>query len=619
MHQYAIQQVFNEAVALHQAGRLPEAEARYRDVLTAVPSHVGALNLLGVLALQAGHPAPALDLLNRATSLAPDHADTHCNRGRALKALGRMEEAIDSLREATRLGPAVAGLHLNLGNALREAGRLEEAVDAYRRSLALAPDYLDAQNNLGHALAGLARYVEAADSFRAAIALRPEVAPLHYNLGAALHAAGDPARAAVSFREAARLAPDEAENHHALGIALGLSEQPEIGAAAFREALRLRPDEAAWHTELGFLLMESRRMEEAEVHFMAALHLAPERPDALHDLGNCLSEAGREAEAMACYDEALRLDPDHARSRCARAVIDLVNGRMEVGWEGYEARFEAWLRVKGRFGVPPWRGEALEDGQVVLLHAEQGFGDTIQFCRYVPLVGAKAHVVLEVQEPLVRLLSTLVGDAQIIPAGAQLPRFDRHCPLLSLPLAFGTRLENVPANVPYLAADPVQVAEWQVRLADCPGLRVGVVWAGTREHIHDRRRSIPAAQFDALAGIRDVSFVSLQKGGGDDRPAIVTHDWTMSLNDFSETAALVCALDLVISVDTAVAHLAGALGRPVWLLNRFDTDWRWLRDRSDSPWYPSLRQFRQNRWGDWSGVLAAVRVALEEAARTMRF
>jgi hypothetical protein len=300
-------------------------------------------------------------------------------------------------------------------------------------------------------------------------------------------------------------------------------------------------------------------------------------------------------------------------------------GRFEEGWKEFEWRWKTKQTSGGLrdFSAPLWSGEPIGD-RVILLHAEQGLGDTLQFCRYVPLIASGARVVLEVQAPLVRLLSRLPGIMEIVARGDNLPSFDLHCPLLSLPRALGTTLETIPAATPYLAADPARAANWRDRLTGLDGLRVGLVWAGGQRLAQQniaagRRRSIALDTMAPLGGVSAVSFISLQKG----EPAAQTtnpprgmalHDFTADLHDFEDTAALVTNLDLVISVDTAVAHLAGALGKPVWLLNRFDTDWRWLLNRDDSPWYPTLRQFRQPSPGDWNTVIHDARVALQRLA-----
>jgi hypothetical protein len=301
----------------------------------------------------------------------------------------------------------------------------------------------------------------------------------------------------------------------------------------------------------------------------------------------------------------------------------LLSGRFEEGWKEYEWRWKTkmWSSGAREFSAPLWSGEAIGD-RTILLHAEQGIGDTLQFCRYAPLIARGTRIILEVQAPLVRLLSRLPGVMQIVARGDNLPPFDVHCPLMSLPLAFGTTLDTIPAATPYLSAAAVLAADWQERLAGLDGLRVGLLWAGAQRlnfpagATVDRRRSVTLKALAPLGEVSGASFVSLQKDGpaaqaADPPHGLVLHDFTADLHDFEDTAALIVNLDLVISVDTAVAHLAGALGKPVWLLNRFDTCWRWLLNRDDSPWYPTLRQFRQPRSGDWNSPVCAARDALQ--------
>jgi hypothetical protein len=304
----------------------------------------------------------------------------------------------------------------------------------------------------------------------------------------------------------------------------------------------------------------------------------------------------------------------------------LLRGEYAEGWREFEWRWRGGtaeeIKLRG-FAEPQWQGEDVA-GKTLLLHAEQGFGDTLQFCRYASLVGATARVILEVQPPLVRLCSGLAGVARVVARGEPPPAFDLHCPLMSLPLAVGTTLDTIPSGVPYLAADPELVVGWRERLAGLDGLRVGLVWAGSLRpepelSAIDRRRSITLAMMASLGEASGVSFISLQKGEPAAQSAnaalgLALHDFTANLQDFADTAALIEALDLVISVDTSVAHLAGALGKPIWLLNRFDTCWRWLLNRDDSPWYPQLRQFRQPSPGDWNSVMRAVRDALQRRA-----
>jgi tetratricopeptide (TPR) repeat protein len=374
----------------------------------------------------------------------------------------------------------------------------------------------------------------------------------------------------------------------------------------------------------GCIFFDLGRFAEAERLFRTALQASPHHIGALNNLGGVLFDLGRPGEAIASLRAAIRQAPNHADAHVNLASSLLLAGQFAEGWAEYEWRWQQPQNkpLMVRFRKPMWGGEDIADG-VLLLHAEQGLGDTLQFCRYVPGVAAQRRVILEVQPLLVTLLADLPGVERIVARGDALPPFDVHCPLLSLPRLLGTDLETIPRKTPYLRADPERVASWHRRMGALEGLRVGLVWAGNQALAADRRRSIALEHFAALAGMPGISFVSLQKGPAAEQtksppPGLVLHDWTPELNDFAETAALIEALDLVIGVDTAVMHLAGALGRPVWLLNRFDRCWRWLLDREDSPWYPLLRQFRQAEPGDWSGVFARVQIALRELGVSSR-
>ena len=547
-----IADLFQQALFDHQAGRLQQAEAIYQQILAVEPTHADAQHLLGVIANQTDRNELAVDYIRRALRVREDPV-YFSNLGIVLRDLGRLTEAEASCREALRLQPDYTEAHVNLGNALLDLGRPVEAEASYREALRLRPNYPEAHNNLGNALLDLGRAAEARASYREALYLRPDYPEAHNNLGNALLDLGRPAEAEASYRE----------------------------------ALRLRPN----------------------------------YPEAYNNLGNALRDLGRPVEAEASYREALRLRPNYPDAHNNLGHALLLVGRFEEGWKECEWRWKTKDMSGGvrNFSAPLWNGELIGD-RVILLHAEQDLGDTLQLCRYVPLIASSAGVILEVQPPLVRLLSRLPGITKIVARGDSLPSFDLHCPLLSLPRAFDTTLDTIPNMTPYLSADPELAARWRKRLASVDGLRVGLVWAGGQRPdpplaAVDRRRSITLdmmASFDEIPG---VSFFSLQKdapsaGSAHPPPGRALHDFTADLYDFADTAALVANLDLVISIDTAVAHLAGALGKPVWLLNCFDTDWRWLLARDDSPWYPTLRQFRQSAPGDWNNVIGRVAAAL---------
>ena len=466
--------------------------------------------------------------------------------------------------------------------SLQRLGRLEEATACYRVLLAEAPHVPQVHYNLGLALQGQALHEAAAQSFRAAVGLRANWAEAYVNL-------------AKSLQSLRRFA--EAEQ-------------------CSRQALRLKPDLPEALFAHGSVLRDLGRFEAAIARLSDAVGRHPTVSSIRNNLGLALKQMGRLREAEAAYRAALVLEPEDASVKYNMGELDLVAGRFAEGWEGLEYR---WL-LDGQQPRPPgpplWDGREVPAGYL-LLHTEQGLGDTIQFCRYVHMAAERARIVLLVRPETRRLMAGLHPGVSVITEGEAVPEHAFHCPLPSLPRAFGTTLETIPGVTPYLRAEPAGAARWQVRLASLDGLRVGVVWAGNPRHLYDHLRSVPIGVFTRLLGQSGVSFVSLQKGADPAQlralPAGARlHDWTAELSDLADTAALIDGLDLVIGVDTAVIHLAGALGKPVWLLNRFDTDWRWLLGRDDSPWYPTLRQFRQAQPGDWKGVVARVAAALSE-------
>ncbi len=474
---------------------------------------------------------------------------------------------------------------------LRHARTLQSLPARFVKSIKYAfesrrPEYW---NELGRHHAARARYEEALACYDHALAIRSDIPQLWANRGRAL-------------RKLDRL--DEAET-------------------SLREAVRLKPDFGNAHNELGNVLDDLGRFEEAEASARTAVHLQPEAARAHADLGSILYHLGRGAEAQASYRAAMRLQPNVAEWRVGLGLALLMGGQFEEGWREFEWRWKTErLAARGPlFPVPSWNGEAIGDRAILLL-SDQGLGDTLQFCRYVPQIAASARkTILAVQPPLVRLLSRLPGVSEIITQGTQPSSFDLWCGFMSLPYAVGTTLESIPTS-PYLTADPADVAHWRERLAGLAGLRVGLCWAGGRSRepskiTRDRRRSITLDALAPLGEVSGVRFISLQIGSGSAEAAhppqgMTLHDFAADLRDFADTAALIDNLDLVITVDTSVAHLTGALGRPVWVLNRFDTCFRYPRDRDDSPWYPSLRQFRQPTPGDWHSVIGRARGALRQ-------
>jgi tetratricopeptide (TPR) repeat protein len=625
------QALFQAGFAAHGRGDLDEAEAAYAAVLALTPDHFDALHLLGTLCVQTGRAQRGVELISRAIALDPSVAPAHSNLGVGLTDLDRPVEALASHDQALALDADFANAHFNRGKALHRLRRLDEAIASYDRAIVLDPAYSQALRERGEVLRDMMRFDEAVAAFDGAIALRPDLAGAHNGRGVALGELGRHDDALASFDAAIALQPDDPTAHNNRGASLRALLRIHEAIAAFDQALALSPDFAmAWNNR-GNALYDVMRLDEALASYERTIALNPDWvADAHANLGNTLNHLGRVDEAVASFERAIALEPQSADLHAAFANTLLLDGRFEEGWREFEWRWRtAQFRPADRgFHAPLWRGEPIGE-RTLLLHGEQGLGDSLQFCRYAALIGTGARVVLEVQRPLARLMRSLAGPVEVIARGDALPAFDRHLPLVSLPLALGTILETIPAEVPYLAADPADIARWRARLAPLRGLKVGLVWAGDARRGQgvveaiDARRSTSLAAMAPLAGASGVAFVSLQKGeparqATDPPPGLRLFDATQDLKDFADTAALVASLDLVISVDTSVAHLAGALGKPVWLLNRYDTCWRWLRGRDDSPWYPTMRQFRQPRPGDWPSVMAAVREALGEWARPLQ-
>jgi len=555
---------FAAALAAYQAQRPAEAERLCRQILAEAPGHHASLHLLGLIGAGAGHLAAAVGLIRQAIQLRGD----------------------------------IAFYHVNLGLILQQAGELDAALAAFAAGVALDPNAVEAQNSLAVLCLLRGRPAEAAAAFERLLALQPGRDDAACNLGIALQQQGLAERAVGAFERALALRPDYAEAAYNLGLALEKQGRLEQAVQRLEQALALRPDYA----------------EAAETLSLA-----------LNNLALRLHDEGRLAEALIRFERAVALRPDHPTMQLSLAMARLGAGDFRAGWPGYEARWHHphFAADASRHTGPRWDGAAGQGG-TILLWSEQGYGDTLQFCRYAPLVAGRGwRVVLEVPPPLVRLLQSLAG-VTVVPTGTTDPA-GLHCPLLSLPGLFDTTVATIPAAIPYLSAAPEAVADWRARL---PGLRhkapgsltVGLCWAGNPGKDSamvaavDARRSVPLDRLGPLFRVGNARFVSLQRERltGDNPNKYPLIDPMAEVEDFADTAAILAALDLVITVDTAVAHLAGALGKPVWLLNRYDTCWRWLRDRSDSPWYPTLRVFRQPSLGDWDSAIEDAAAALAE-------
>src|SRR5471032_766497 len=497
--------------------------------------------------------------------------------------------------------------------AWHREGRSQQAAAAYRAILAGAPDHFDALHLLGVCALQDGDAQTAHDLIVRALALKPDDATALMHLASAQQRLAQLDSALRSYRRALALAPDDAMAINNCGNLLREMQRHTEALAMFERALRLDPDYAEAYNNLGGTLVDLHRHEEALLCFERALKLAPDYLDAHYNSGNALQFLQRTDAALRSYERALAIDPDDIEASVNAGICRLLHGDLQGGWPLYEAR---WRRLPVPDYLPPqWRGDAPLAGKTILVYAEQGLGDTIQMCRYVALLAAQgADVVLRVQPALKALLAQLPGARVVLADDEAPPRVDYHCSLMSLPFAFGTSLATIPAGAPYLRADPARVAAWTQRLGAPAGRRIGLAWSGNRGHDRDGSRSIPLMQLRGLFGA-DAQFVSLQPELRAIDRIVLENDQRIAshaaqLTDFAETAALIAQLDLVISVDTSVAHLAAAMGKPVWLLLAYAPDWRWLLERDDSPWYPTMRLFRQSVRGDWDGVVAEVAHAL---------
>jgi tetratricopeptide (TPR) repeat protein len=591
----ALSGILETGLRHHQAGHLAAARASYVHALKLQPRQADALHLLGLVAHQLGQHAVALETIGRAIEIEPNVALYRSSLGNALKALDHMDEAARAYADAIRLEPGFAEAQYNLGTVLTASGRTDDALAAYTAAISLKPDFAEAHAALGTGLLELGRLDEALAAYQRAIGCKPDYAEALANLGKTLQGLG-------------RL--DEA-------------------LAAYAAAIRVGPDSAEAHSNRGNTLRALGRLDDAAAAHSTAIRLRPDFPEAHYNLGNTLTALGRRDEAIGAYNQAIHIRPDFVEAHVNLGMELLLSGDFARGWEEYEWRLLGASRHRASrpFSQPRWLGEPL-NGRRILLHAEQGLGDTIQFCRYAPLVAAArgGRVILEAPRPLLRLLSGLRGVTQLVAAGDPIPAFDVQCSLMSLPLAFRTRLDTIPAQIPYLTTSPDKAAYWRDRLGPRARRRIGLVWSGgfradqPELHAVNERRNIPLRVIAQL-NQPDIDFVSLQKGEPAESELVALKDevWpggslinaAPDLDDFDDTAGLIAALDLVISVDTSTAHLAAAMGKPVWLLNRFDSCWRWLEHREDSPWYPTLRLFRQTTPGDWQGVIERVAAELQ--------
>jgi tetratricopeptide (TPR) repeat protein len=610
-----------------QSGRLAEAEKCCREILADDPDHADSFHLLGMIAAKADQYDRAIEFIARAIRKNPNNADYLSNLGTMLQRQARFDEALKSFNLALSLKPDSTDTWVKLGNVLQRQERFEEAILAYDNALRIDPPRPEAGKNLiqanalykrGVCLRHLMRLDEACISFDQALAIYPDHFDALNDRGRTLLDLWRPGEALIDFRKAIRIDPKSVAPLNNCGITLILLRRCEEALEILDRALSISPGLAELFNNKGNALKFLGRFDEALASYDRSIALRPDYAEAHSNRGNCLDEMGRYDEALSCYQDALALQPDHADTHWNIAVNRLRDGDLRTGWVENEWRWKIKsLQVKHRhFTQPLWIGAEPIDGKILLLHNEQGLGDALHFFRYVPLLAARgARIVLEVDGPLKELLSGQSGVSHCLAKGEAIPDFDYHAPLTSLPLAFDTTLDTIPSKAPYISVG-AHAIDWGARFHSESLPRIGLVWSGNPVHNNDRNRSMPLESLLPLLDVK-AQFVSLQK---DVRPCddVVLRERNdilqvgAELRSFVDTAALIEHLDLVISVDTSVAHLAGALGRPVWIFLPYVPDWRWLLDRTDSPWYPTARLFRQSQTREWRSVVDEMQPVLRE-------
>lgn len=585
--------------------QLGEATAAYRRAIELAPDAAQTHNNLGTCLFDQGKVEEAIESYQRAMALSPDLAAVHYNLGNAYQLRKCHDQAVASYARALQLNPNSAATHTNIGAALYAGKRFDDAIDHYRKAIELEPNRAEAHNNLGVVFHDQSRLDSAIACYRRALAIREDYVDARINLGSALKVSGQFDEAIEIYRRVLAAMPECAEAHNNLGVVLQAAGSFEQALGSYKHAIELRESYAEAHSNYGSLLREMGQLDKAVEKFRAVIEMQPELIEAHVGLADALSDMNESDAALREFDCAIEISSDNAEARFARSLALLRAGEFERGWEEFEWRWQTPQLKHRELPTARWNGEPLE-GRTILIHAEQGLGDTLQFVRYLRLVGqAGGRVVLACQQDLHRLLQGVAGIDELAALGEPLPEFDCHVSLLGLPRIFRTRLDNIPAEVPYLLTEQSLVDSWREKLGEIKTKRIGICWQGNPDYRRDRFRSFPLENALRLADGVDAIFVSLQRSAEAEDDRLVQFNRVDSeTGAFVDTAAIISNLDLVISCDTAVAHLAGAIGAPVWVALERAADWRWLSHRDDSPWYPTMKVFRQTRLGEWDDVFA---------------
>lgn len=632
--QFEIDKIFNGGVKLHQLGNLDEARIVYQEVLRRQPNHFGSLHLLGVVALQSGNYELAVNLIKSAIKIKNNDESAHSNIGIAFFNLKKLNEALLSQTNAISLKPNFPQAYYNRAIVFHELKKFEKAIQDYDKAISFKPDYIDAYFNRGNACLELMWYEEAIASYDGAIAIDASYAAAHCNKGNALLKLKKFNESIESYNNAIALNKEYYDAYYNRGDALIEIQHLDDAVSSYDEAIALKPGSARAFFNRGDALIKSGRLNESVDSFKKSILLEPDFSDAYLALGNALMELQDLDEAIINFDRAFELNPNLNGALLNKSFALLLLGDYENGWSLYESRAKIYSRPHqiDNLKIPKLaRGDNLFN-KVVLLYSEQGFGDTIQFCRYAKIIkslGAKTLLLIPMQ--LRSLMEGVDGVDELFTDVGQLPPADFCCSLMSLPLICNTTLSTIPSMGKYLYANESKIEYWESKIREKNNFKVGLVWnGGFRANqpelwaVNARRNISLKIISDHLRNV-DVDFYSLQKGDPAESeikgrefeywPEGNFINYMSEVDDFSDTAALIENLDLVISVDTSSAHLAAALGKPTWILNRFDTCWRWLLNREDSPWYPSVKLYRQGINRDWDSVLRRVSLDLSSLSK----
>jgi tetratricopeptide (TPR) repeat protein len=611
----------------HHAGRLDAAAAAYAAALEVEPGNVSALRCLGVLRSQQGDVQAALSLLQAAAHFAPEMPEVYNDLGSVLRQRGALEEAVRAFREAIRLQPAFAEAEFNLGLTFEALGRADDALHAYDKSLQANPLRHEARFNRAAIRFRRGQFVSAIADLKEIIAHDGRSIDVGLLLGRAYRENGSWNDAEQLYKALSVAYPDNAEILVHLATCRLVQQRYAAAERSCLQAITLDPDHAEAHFKAGVAQLHQSKATEAAEHLGRAVALRPDNADAVLHYAVALQRTGAIDKAQAGFERALDLAPDNADVHWYLADFLLLRGEYQRGWNEFEWRWrhERFMTPHWEFSQPMWNGEDIR-GKTILIHPEQGFGDMLQFVRYVPMVAELgARVLLGSPPELAHLLAESIDVQGVYVSRAQLPEFDVHCPLLSLPRIFHTEVETIPARVPYLHADHQANRRWKDSFSSFVGTcNVGIIWSGNPGQEHNTHRACRLEQMKPLFAVNGARFFSLQKGAPAAQLREVTEtngviDLSPQLSDFAETAAVMHNLDLIISTDTGPVHLAGALARPVWLLLSAIPDWRWLLGRDDSPWYPTMRLFRQGGIGKWDDLIGRVARELEAFVETRKY